>query len=429
MRTPAARRWHDQGSRERRLTEGRAGVGVAVLPRAVAARVITNGVARGAWAISALSLLLTVPMLCETLLSRDLGAALPLPLAILVLMAAGAVVGALRPTPVVTAVFLLVGAVAAVVYQVVLMDAAPALVDEALFVLNRPAVSLVLVGVQSSSTLTAVSWTLVGYLMSAGVGFTVAGITGGTVHQGWGPALMLALYVTSYVVLGVIQSRLRRLVPDFAALEEETGRLGVEEDLRARLTATMHDTLLNDLALVLNAPDELDDRMVERLRADVGRMTGSEWRASADVVVDDQDVELRNRITRLIGDLQWRGLTVRVTGSGPGIYRLDPEVADALVDAVSAALENVLRHSGTNVAELDLAYDDERITVLVSDEGVGFDRDGVPDDRLGLRGSIEERLQRVGGSVRVWSTPGAGTSVIMSVPVLERIGPREGSHG
>jgi hypothetical protein len=405
--------------------EGSARVGVAVLPREVAARVISGGVARGAWAISAISLLLTVPMLCDIMLSRGLGAALPVPVLILVVLAAGAVLGALRPTAEVAAGFLLVGSVGAVAYEVLLLDADPALLPDALFVLNRPAVSLVLVGVQAASTLVAASWTVIGFLISTGVSFAVAGLTGGPVVTGWGPALMLLLYIASYAVLAVIQARLRRVVPDFAALDEQTGRLAVEEELRAHLTASMHDTLLNDLALVLNGPDELDERVVSRLRADVARFTGDEWRRAAGVVVDDQDVELRNRITAMIGDLQWRGLTVRVTGSGPAVYRLDPEVAEALLDAAAAALENVLRHAGTPVAELDLAYDDDRITVLVSDEGVGFERDQVAGDRLGLRGSIERRLLAVGGSVRVWSSPGAGTSVIMSVPILERVGSTE----
>jgi signal transduction histidine kinase len=243
---------------------------------------------------------------------------------------------------------------------------------------------------------------------------------------------MLALYLTAYAALGVIQARQRRLVPDFQRLERETGRLALEENLRARLTATMHDTLLNDLSFVMNAPDQLDPRAVQKLRTDVAKLTSSDWVSTAGDVaeLDDQDSELRNRIMLLISDLQWRGLTVRVTGSGPGIYRLAPDVAEALIEAVRACLENVLRHAGTSVAELDLAYDDEQITVAITDQGVGFDPASVPADRLGLRGSIEARIQAVGGRVRIWSTPGTGTSVVLSVPVLERVADRTGGeHG
>lgn len=400
---------------------------VAVLPREVAARVITSGVARGAWAISAVSLTLTIPMLSEFAIERDAAAAVPIPVAILLVMIALAVLGAVRPRPVIAALFLLVGAAGAVLYQVMLVSAVPEIIDEGYFLLNRPAVSLVLVGVEASSTLIGLSWTLVGYLISYGVSFTVAGVTVDVVRTGWGPTLMLLLYVTAYVALGAIQSRQRQLVPDFEQLEEETRRLALEENLRARMTAAMHDTLLNDLSLVMNAPDELDERAIERLREDVAKLTSPEWRTTASeaAVLDNADGELRNRIMRLISDLQWRGLTVRVTGGGSDIYRLAPEVADAMVDAVRACLENVLRHSGTTVAELDLAYDESSVTVVVSDQGAGFDRSAVPADRLGLAGSIEGRVRAVGGTAKVWSTPGTGTSVVLTVPIIEMVSSHE----
>lgn len=404
-------------------------MGVAVLPREVAALVITSGVARAAWAVSATSLALTIPMLTEYLTSRGVGAALPMPLGILAAMLALAVAGAINPTPAMASVFLLVGAVGAVLYEVTLIAQHPPIADEAFVLLNRPAVSLVLVVVGSSSTLIGLSWTLVGFLFSSGVSFTVAGITDAPIRTGWGPLLMLGLMSTAYAALGLIQARQRRLIPDFEKLDRETRRLNLEENYRARLTAAMHDTLLNDLNLVINSPDELDPRVRERLRADVAKLTSTEWlRTAADVSVNDsQDVELRNRIMLMISDLQWRGLTVRVTGSGSGIYRLEPEVADALLDAVGAALENVLRHSGADVAELDLAYTATEITAIVSDAGVGFDRSAVASDRLGVRTSIEDRITDAGGTVRIWSSPDAGTSVIITVPVLELVREHEDS--
>lgn len=401
--------------------EGRPGVRVAVLPREVAARVITNGIARGAWAVNAVNLALTVPLLIEYLLRRGHGAALAAPVAIVLVLLGCAIIGAFRPRPQVVAAFLLLGAIGAVAYEVLLIRTEPAILDEALLILNRPAVSLVLVGIEAGSTLVGVAWALVGFLISSGVAFTVAGITGGLIVTGSGPLLMLALYVASYFVLAAVQARQRRLVPDFEALEEETRRLAVEEGLRDRMTAVVHDTLLSDLSVVMNAPDELDARAVARLRADVATLTSAEWldEASDLTPLDDQDSELRNRIMMMMSDLQWRGLTVRVTGSGAGIYRLTPQAADSLVDATRACLENVLRHSGTTVAEVDMAYTATAITVIVSDQGQGFDPDAVAADRLGLRQSIEGRIRAVGGNARIWSSPGIGTSIVITVPVVE----------
>jgi signal transduction histidine kinase len=50
------------------------------------------------------------------------------------------------------------------------------------------------------------------------------------------------------------------------------------------------------------------------------------------------------------------------------------------------------------------------------DSGAGFDLGSVPDDRIGLRTSIRGRIEQEGGTVRIWSQPGVGTTVVLSVP-------------
>jgi hypothetical protein len=53
----------------------------------------------------------------------------------------------------------------------------------------------------------------------------------------------------------------------------------------------------------------------------------------------------------------------------------------------------------------------------------------VPADRLGVRGSIIERMEAVGGSAQIWSTPGGGTSVVLTVPILKIVAPHpESTH-
>lgn len=402
---------------------------VAVLPRDVAARVITSGIARSAWAVNAMNIVLTIPILIELLVLRGEAHELPGPVILLSLLVLLAVGAAIVPRPWIVVAFLILCSAGAVLYEVTLLSIDPGLLDSAFFVLNRPAVSLVLVGIASTTWLTGLGWTLGGFLFSTGVSVSVSVITGLPLKTGWGPLLMLGLYLSAYLVLAAIQRSQRRLVPNFDQLEEETRRLSVEENMRSRVTAVVHDTLLNDLSLVMNAPDELDDRVTARLRADIATLTSAEWarEAAETTIVDDQDSDLRNRIMLMMSDLQWRGLTVHVTGSGSGIYRLAPEVATALIDSIRACLENVLRHSGANVAEVDLAYTDTELTVIVSDQGEGFDPAGIPADRLGVRFSVIDRIRTAGGTTKIWSAPGAGTSIMIRVPVLEIVVPHEES--
>ncbi|MCD5347911.1 hypothetical protein PX701_12800 [Agromyces sp. H3Y2-19a] len=110
------------------------------------------------------------------------------------------------------------------------------------------------------------------------------------------------------------------------------------------------------------------------------------------------------------------GLTVRVTGDVGVMRVLGPARAEALDAAVAQCLINVARHAGVAEAELALGLGGGEVTVAVMDSGVGFDESAVPDDRIGLRTSIRARIEQQEGTVRLWSTKGIGTTIVLTVP-------------
>jgi signal transduction histidine kinase len=82
------------------------------------------------------------------------------------------------------------------------------------------------------------------------------------------------------------------------------------------------------------------------------------------------------------------------------------------------ALHNALRHGGPKRLGVRLGRRGGRLELEVSDDGAGFDA-GDPElrsRRLGLT-SMEERAQRLGGTLEIRSTPGAGTTVRLEAPV------------
>ncbi|UFS57564.1 sensor histidine kinase [Subtercola endophyticus] len=89
---------------------------------------------------------------------------------------------------------------------------------------------------------------------------------------------------------------------------------------------------------------------------------------------------------------------------------------DALVRAVAECLENVRRHSGQRRAEVTITRETARMRAVVTDTGVGFEPGSVPSGRLGLTQSVEARIRSVGGTTRVFSSPGRGTTVLLEVP-------------
>ncbi|QKS16036.1 hypothetical protein HUN59_07235 [Curtobacterium sp. Csp2] len=118
----------------------------------------------------------------------------------------------------------------------------------------------------------------------------------------------------------------------------------------------------------------------------------------------------------MVDEHRAEGLQVDVTGDTAVLGALDHTASTALFRAVGQCLANVRKHAGTDRAEVSVFDDGASCTVMVVDDGRGFDEQETSPDRMGLRGSVRERIARVGGDVQVWSSPGSGTSVMMTVP-------------
>ncbi|MBI3210242.1 MAG: MCP four helix bundle domain-containing protein [Candidatus Solibacter usitatus] len=120
--------------------------------------------------------------------------------------------------------------------------------------------------------------------------------------------------------------------------------------------------------------------------------------------------------------LVWLGKQV-AENSGIEIHAdVDPRL-DTLPDShrtclyrvMQEALTNVARHSGARKAEMRAGGGPDWVRAVVSDDGRGFQYTSDRKKGLGLLG-MEERVRELGGSLRVQSSPGRGTSVEISLP-------------
>jgi len=109
------------------------------------------------------------------------------------------------------------------------------------------------------------------------------------------------------------------------------------------------------------------------------------------------------------------GLAWQVTSRGTEPKPLR-ETASVVVRLVQEALTNVVRHSGATLVNVRLRFlPGERISLLVTDDGVGFDKndilDGQPSERnIGLYGMIE-RTELAGGRLSIRTKPGRGVAL------------------
>jgi signal transduction histidine kinase len=95
--------------------------------------------------------------------------------------------------------------------------------------------------------------------------------------------------------------------------------------------------------------------------------------------------------------------------------RVAPEVADALYFAVREALHNALRHAAGAAVHVALRAGEHNVYAMVRDDGPGFDPAQVPEGRWGLLG-MRERARNLGGTTSVSSTPGEGTTIVVTLP-------------
>lgn len=112
------------------------------------------------------------------------------------------------------------------------------------------------------------------------------------------------------------------------------------------------------------------------------------------------------------------GLDVRlqITTRAPGAPQ---QVRRTFLRATEEALLNVAKHSGVNQVTVTVRDAPGECVVDVTDRGCGFNTEGPPSDRFGLRESIPGHVASVGGKHVIRSAAGRGTVVSLRWPAYE----------
>jgi PAS domain S-box-containing protein len=104
-----------------------------------------------------------------------------------------------------------------------------------------------------------------------------------------------------------------------------------------------------------------------------------------------------------------------------GRERLPAETETALYRIAQEAFTNVRKHARTSRVQITLGRSDETVRLEVRDWGRGFDgappEEGLNGERAGF-GGMRERIDLLGGVLRIHSRPGAGSSLIAEIPLV-----------
>jgi signal transduction histidine kinase len=243
-----------------------------------------------------------------------------------------------------------------------------------------------------------------------------------------------AFYLTDKVGGGEFDEGDQALIEMFAAhaavaienarLYERSRTLSIVEE-RTRLARDLHDSVTHQLfGLVLAAESadallERDPRaardQLARLR-ELARTAMEELRSAIFALrppaLEDEGLEetLRKHV-----DLLRRVHGRDIAFAGNGVSPLGP-AADAEVFRIAQeALQNALRHADAERLTVTLDASGGSVTLVVRDDGTGFDEAAGRSRGLGLT-SMEERARLVGGRLGIDTAQGAGTTVTLEVP-------------
>lgn len=203
-----------------------------------------------------------------------------------------------------------------------------------------------------------------------------------------------------------------------------------QEAERKRIARELHDSLgqyLTALRLGFSAVEplcatmpEAEQRLVrlKNLAGDLGReLSRIAWELRP-LALDD--LGLHGAVSQYLEEWAERSRLQIDLEIKLGERRLPQSVEVALFRVLQEAITNVVKHSGAERASVVLQADDDEVTLIVEDDGRGFDLEGeLGIKHLGLLG-VRERLALVGGSLEIESAAQAGTAIYVHIPLARR---------
>jgi signal transduction histidine kinase/ligand-binding sensor domain-containing protein len=222
---------------------------------------------------------------------------------------------------------------------------------------------------------------------------------------------------------GLYRFRLRRLAREFSM------RLDERVTERSRIARELHDTLLQSVQGLILKIDAIAKRIppTDPTRQDIEKTLDF-----ADQVLAEGRDRVRDlrALTVGFGELP-KAFQQVVEEAAPNrapafktivegtVLELHPIIRQETYSIGREALVNSLTHSEARNIEVEIIYDSHEFRLRVRDDGRGIDpnvlKKGGRADHWGLQG-MRERAHRIGGKLDLWSRPGSGTELELTVP-------------
>jgi signal transduction histidine kinase len=206
--------------------------------------------------------------------------------------------------------------------------------------------------------------------------------------------------------------------------------LSAQEDERKRIARELHDDTsqtLTSLMVELKAAENA--RSLEEIKPRLGELRSLVHATLQGV--HNMALELRPNalddlglvaaVYKYVVDFETKnGIHVDLQVGEAARRRFPSDMETAAYRITQEALANTVRHAGARNVSVVVNFQDSVFTLIVEDDGVGFDLSEAskrsPEHRLGLFG-MYERASLAGGRLVIESKPGQGTSVFLEIPI------------
>jgi signal transduction histidine kinase len=210
--------------------------------------------------------------------------------------------------------------------------------------------------------------------------------------------------------------------------------LNAQEAERSRLARELHDDVGQQMALLamdlqsLSAFDQDPDGEAEKLAREALARTDNIAKTLHDLSHRLHPAKLRliglvaalTGLQRELTQAEKSDVTITVSHEDVPVT-LPHDLTLCVFRVVQEALQNAIKHGHARSIALHLKGSPWSLALTIVDDGVGFDVESVWGKGLGLV-SMTERLESIGGTFAIHSSPGAGTCVEVNAPIAHAQG-------
>ncbi|TFD26418.1 sensor histidine kinase [Cryobacterium lyxosi] len=327
--------------------------------------------------------------------------------------------------------YLVVGTLGVYVFTTTVLGVPDAFPASNMFLVAMPKMALVMVGGAGITAVGGVLWSTAAFILAEASAFLAILTTTVPYRPDLFTLSTYLVLVGAMVLAGIDRRASNAAQPAIHRAVQDGANRQLRDALDTRAIALLNDTTVAQLvALSLAEPGALSPGLTASLKYTLTTLHDTNWLTDIDArtntalqPTDTQklpsDAWLSSAVYTAIERSRDRGLVVEVTGDRDALARLDAESDRDVGLAVQHCLVNVILHAGVASAEVAVESDLSTISLLITDAGRGFTESESASDRLGIRQSVRRRIEQLGGSVLIWSRPGAGTNVRLTVPAAQ----------